>query len=281
MAGHLQAGGHELIIAPNRAPLPEEALKNGAVAKSSRREVAEAADIIILMVPDTPDVEEALFGENGVVEGLSAGKVVIDMSSIDPIATRAFAEKIAALGCHYVDAPVSGGELGARNASLTIMVGAEPEVFERVRPVLDLMGKNVSLIGGVGAGQTAKVANQIVVALTISAVGEALLFAHRAGVDPRKVRDALLGGFASSRVLEVHGARMIDRAFEPGFRIELHSKDLKLAIASGCALGLPLPQTALCQQLFMAAQAAGDQGLDHSALVKSLERLANHSMGDA
>lgn len=279
MAGHLQAGGHQLRLVAHRSPLPAELLEGGAQVCASAREVAAEADVVILMLPDTPDVEGALFGPEGVAAGLKPGACVIDMSSIDPIATRAFADKIKALGCDYVDAPVSGGEVGAKAASLTIMCGAETAVFERVRPLLALMGKNITLVGDVGAGQVAKVANQIIVALNIEAVAEALVFATKAGVDPAKVREALMGGFASSRVLEVHGQRMIDRTVTPGFRIALHQKDLNLALGSARALGMALPNTATAQQLFSACVARGGADWDHSGLVRALEGLAACEVG--
>jgi 2-hydroxy-3-oxopropionate reductase len=279
MAGHLLAAGHRLAIAKHRSSLPVDLLDQGAVERASARDVANQSDIEILMVPDTPDVEQALFGTAGVAEGLSAGKLVVDMSSIDPIATRAFATRIRELGCDYVDAPVSGGEIGAKNATLTIMCGGQASAFERVRPLFELMGKNITHVGNVGDGQVAKVANQIIVALNIEAVSEALVFAAKAGADPAKVREALLGGFASSRVLEVHGERMIKRTFDPGFRIELHQKDLNLALGSARALGMALPNTASTQQLFSACVARGGQGLDHSALVRAIEGLAACEVG--
>jgi 2-hydroxy-3-oxopropionate reductase len=278
MAGHLQAAGHELLLAPHRSPAPEELVAGGATLHASARELAAAADVVILMLPDTPDVERALFGEEGVVAGLRAGTLVIDMSSIDPIATRDFAARVAAVGCDYVDAPVSGGEVGAKAATLTIMCGGSDTAFARAEPLFRAMGKNVTLVGAVGAGQVAKVANQIIVALNIAAVGEALLFASKAGVDPDKVRAALLGGFAASRVLEVHGQRMIDRSFAPGFRIALHQKDLNLALGSARSLGLALPGTAGAQQLFSACVARGGADWDHSALVRALEALADHDI---
>ena len=231
------------------------------------------------MVPDTPDVEAVLFAPNGVAAGLTPGKTVVDMSSISPIATKGFASRINALGCDYVDAPVSGGEIGAKNATLTIMVGGTEAVFGRVKPLFELMGKNITLVGGNGDGQTCKVANQIIVALTIEAVGEALLFASRAGADPAKVRQALMGGFASSRILEVHGERMIKRTFAPGFRIELHQKDLNLALQAARSMHLSLPNTATAQELFNACAAAGGAQWDHSALVKALELLGHHEIG--
>lgn len=279
MAGHLLAGGHTLF-AYNRSPVRQELLDRGAQACGSPAEVARAADIIITMVPDTPDVEAVLFGENGVAEGLSPGKTVVDMSSISPIATKAFAGRINALGCDYLDAPVSGGEVGAKAASLTIMVGGPEAAFAKVRPIFDLMGKNVTLIGANGDGQTTKVANQIIVALTIEAVAEGLLFASKAGADPARVRQALMGGLATSRILEVHGERMIKRTFDPGFRIELHQKDLNLALAGARALGVSLPNTATAQELFNAAVAAGGKAWDHSGMVRVLERLACHEVGE-
>jgi 2-hydroxy-3-oxopropionate reductase len=278
MAGHLQAAGHELLLVGHRSPLPAELIDGGAVEYGSARELAAAADVVILMLPDTGDVEAALFGENGVAAGLKPSGCVIDMSSIDPIATRGLAERIATLGCDYVDAPVSGGEVGAKAASLTIMCGGSEAAFERVRPLFELMGKNITHVGEVGAGQVAKVANQIIVALNIEAVAEALLFAAKAGVDPNRVRAALMGGFAASRVLEVHGQRMIDRTFAPGFRIALHQKDLNLALNSARSLGMALPNTATTQQLFSACVAQGGAEWDHSALVRALETLANHEV---
>ncbi len=278
MAGHLQAGGHKLFVVQHRAPLPKELLDGGAVGCASHKEVAANAEVVIIMVPDTPEVEEVLFGPMGVDTGLSAGTTVVDMSSISPIATKSFALRINDRGCDYLDAPVSGGEVGAKGASLTIMVGGPQEAFDRVKPLFDLMGKNVTPVGGNGDGQTCKVANQIVVALTIEAVGEALLFAAKAGADPRRVREALMGGFASSRILEVHGERMIKRTFDPGIRIELHQKDLGLALAGARALGVSLPNTANAQELFNACAANGGSAWDHSALVRALEMLAGHEV---
>jgi 2-hydroxy-3-oxopropionate reductase len=275
MAGHLRAAGHELFVT-TRSKLPQALLDAGAVACKSASEVASHADIIFLMVPDTPDVEAVLFGESGVAKSLSKGKTVVDMSSISPIETKCFASRINGAGCDYLDAPVSGGEVGAKAASLTIMVGGPDAAFARVKPLFELMGKNITHVGGNGDGQTTKVANQIIVALNIAAVSEALVFASKAGADPAKVRQALMGGFASSRILEVHGERMIKRTFAPGFRIGLHQKDLNLALAGARALGVSLPQTAGAAQLMQACAANGMKDLDHSALVKALEMLANH-----
>ncbi|TXC65561.1 2-hydroxy-3-oxopropionate reductase [Piscinibacter aquaticus] len=277
MAGHLRAAGHELFVA-TRSKLPQALLDAGAVACASPKDVAERADVIITMVPDTPDVERVLFAENGVAAGLSKGKVVVDMSSISPIETKAFAKRINELGCDYLDAPVSGGEVGAKAASLTIMVGGPEQAFERVLPLFQLMGKNITRVGDNGDGQTTKVANQIIVALNIAAVGEALVFASKAGADPAKVRQALMGGFAASRILEVHGERMIKRTFNPGFRIGLHQKDLNLALQGARALGVSLPGTAHAAQLMQACAAHGFGESDHSALVRALEILAKHEV---
>jgi 2-hydroxy-3-oxopropionate reductase len=278
MAGHLLAGGHELSVF-TIGKVPENLVAAGAKVCANNKEVAQNADIIITMVPDTPDVEKALFDLNGVAEGLSRGKIVVDMSSISPVETKEFAKRINALGCEYLDAPVSGGEVGAKAASLSIMVGGKQEVFDRVRPLFELMGKNITLVGGAGDGQTCKVANQIIVALNIEAVAEALLFAAKAGADPAKVRQALMGGFASSRILEVHGERMVKRTFDPGFRISLHQKDLNLALAVARKIGVSLPNTATCQELFNACAAHGGSAWDHSGMVRALEKLANFEIG--
>ena len=279
MAGHLIDAGYPVVTSGHRKPPPAELVSKGLKTLSGHDAVARAADIIILMVPDTPQVAEVLFGERGVADGLSAGKLVIDMSSISPIETSAFAGRINTLGCDYLDAPVSGGEVGAKAASLTIMVGGEEKPFERARPIFEKLGKNITLVGANGVGQTTKVANQIVVALTIEAVAEALVFASKAGADPAKVRQALMGGLAASRILEVHGERMIKRTFAPGFRIELHAKDLNLALEGAKALGVALPNTATTQQLFNSCAANGGAKEDHSALVRALERMAGHEVG--
>jgi 2-hydroxy-3-oxopropionate reductase len=278
MAGHLLAAGHTLFVY-TLGKMPQAVAESRATQCTSASGVAQRADIVFIMVPDTPDVENALFAETGIAAGLTAGKVVVDMSSISPIATKEFARKINALGCEYLDAPVSGGEVGAKNATLSIMVGGKPEVFARIKPLFERMGKNITLVGGNGDGQTAKVANQIIVALNIEAVAEALVFAARAGADPAKVREALMGGFAASRILEVHGERMIKRTFDPGFRIELHQKDLNLALSSARALGVSLPNTATAQEMFNACAALGGKAWDHSGIVQALERLANFQIG--
>ena len=278
MAGHLVKAGHDVFVF-TRGKMPESIAESRATKCLSARGVAERADIVILMVPDTPNVAEALFGADGIASGLSAGKVVVDMSSISPIETKMFAKKINALGCDYLDAPVSGGEVGAKNATLSIMVGGSEATFERVKPVFELMGKNITLVGGNGDGQTAKVANQIIVALNIEAVAEALLFAAKAGADPARVRQALMGGFASSKILEVHGERKVKRTFDPGFRIALHQKDLNLALSSARALGVSLPNTATAQELLNSCVAHGGAAWDHSGMVKALEKLANFEVG--
>ncbi|HVZ45365.1 MAG TPA: 2-hydroxy-3-oxopropionate reductase [Ramlibacter sp.] len=275
MAQHLLNAGHVLFV-NTRGKVPEALVAGGATVCVNARGVAERADTIFIMVPDTPDVEQVLFGEYGVASGLAKGKTVVDCSSIDPIATRAFAAKIRGLGCDYLDAPVSGGEVGAKAATLSIMVGGEPAAFDRVKPLLELMGRNITLVGNVGDGQVCKVANQIVVALNIAAVAEALVFASKAGADPARVREALMGGFASSRVLEVHGERMVKRTFAPGFRIALHQKDLNLALQGARGLSMALPQTAMAAQLMQSCAALGNAQADHSALVLALEVLAQH-----
>jgi 2-hydroxy-3-oxopropionate reductase len=273
MAGHLIDAGHTLTL--NRVkPVSQDLVDKGGTAAETPKAVAEAADVVILMVPDTPDVEVVLFGEDGVAEGLSPGKLVIDMSSISPVATKDFARRIEDKGCDYLDAPVSGGEVGAKNAALTIMVGGKPESFERARPLFETMGKTITHVGPNGDGQTAKVANQIIVGLTIQAVAEALTFAKVAGADLEKVREALLGGLAGSTILKVHGERMIKRTFDPGFRIRLHRKDMGLAVDSARTLDLALPNTAIVEQLMSAAIARGDGDRDHSGLILTLEALA-------
>lgn len=274
MARHLAAAGHELVVSLNRSPLPE-----GLAARvvDGPAAVARESQVVITMLPDTPDVERVMLGAGGVAEGIGAGALVIDMSSISPIATAAMAQAIRARGAGYLDAPVSGGEVGARAASLTIMVGGPQAEFDRARPLFELLGKNITLVGEEnGAGQTCKIANQIIVALNIEAVAEALVFASKAGCDPVRVRQALLGGFASSRVLEVHGQRMIDRSFDPGFRIRLHQKDLGLALEAARSLGVALPNTAATQELLNACSARGGADQDHAALVRALETLADH-----
>lgn len=280
MARHLAAAGHEITTVLNRSPLPPDLEARILPAPA---DVGREAEIIITMLPDTPDVERVLFGENGVHQGISPGKLVIDMSSISPIATADFASRFRDAGAGYLDAPVSGGEVGAKAATLTIMVGGKHEDFARAQPLFEKLGKNITLIGeNSGAGQTCKIANQIIVALNIEAVAEALVFASKAGCDPAKVRAALMGGFASSRILEVHGERMIARTFAPGFRIRLHQKDLALALDSARSLGVALPNTANTRELMNACAARADgANADHSSLVRALEMLSNHELSNA
>jgi 2-hydroxy-3-oxopropionate reductase len=277
MALNLIRGGHQLFLF-SRSGVPEQLSEAGGLSCSHAKEVAEKAEVIITMVPDTPDVEKVLFGENGVAGGLSPGKIVVDMSTVSPIKTKVFAARIRDLQCEYVDAPVSGGEVGARNGTLTIMAGGREEAFDRVKPLFLLMGRTLTRVGEVGDGQICKAANQIIVALTLEAVAEALVFASKAGADPARVREALMGGFASSRILEVHGERMIKRNFEPGFRVELHQKDLNLALSGARDLGVSLPGTATVQELFNACAAMNGAKWDHSALVRVLESLAGHEV---
>lgn len=278
MAGHLINDGHTLFT-NTVGPTPSALVEAGARVCLNGAEVASQADIIFIMVPDTPQVDEVLFGKDGVASALSAGKIVVDMSSISPVATKEFAKRINALGCEYLDAPVSGGEVGAKAASLTIMVGGSEAAFATVKPLFEKMGKNITLVGGNGDGQITKVANQIIVALTIEAVGEALLLAAKAGADPARVREALMGGFAASRILEVHGERMVKRTFAPGFRIDLHRKDLNLALTTGRQLGVALPNTATAQELFNTCAAHEGGSWDHSAMVRALEIMSNFEIG--
>ncbi|HWU17649.1 MAG TPA: 2-hydroxy-3-oxopropionate reductase [Devosia sp.] len=276
MAAHLIAAGHDVAI--NRVkPISQHLVEAGARAAATAQDAVKDAEVVILILPDTPDVEAILFGQDGIAEAIAPGTLVIDMSSISPVSTKDFAARIKAKGGDYLDAPVSGGEVGAKNAALTIMVGGSEQAFDRARPLFELMGKNINRVGEVGDGQTAKVANQIIVGLTIQAVAEALLFATRAGADPVKVREALMGGFAASRILEVHGERMNNRTFDPGFRIRLHRKDLALALDAAKSLELALPNTATTAQLMSAALAQGDGDKDHSGLIRTLEALSSAS----
>ncbi|HBV77053.1 MULTISPECIES: 2-hydroxy-3-oxopropionate reductase [Vibrio] len=278
MAVNLQKAGYDIVVSDHFVAPPQELVDGGATIVHSGKEAAQVADIIITMVPNTPDVADALFGDNGIAQGLSAGKLVIDMSSIAPIETQEFAKQIKEAGAQYLDAPVSGGEVGAINATLTIMVGGDESAFEQAKPLFEVMGKNITLVGDNGAGQICKVANQIIVALNIEAVAEALVFASKAGADPARVREALMGGFANSKVLEVHGERMVKGTFDPGFRISLHQKDLNLALSGAEQLGITLPNTASTQNLFGDCADMDGSNWDHSALVKAIEKLANHNI---
>ena len=249
-------------------------VEKGAGRASSPKEAAESADAIITMVPDDQIVEEVVTGKDGALEGMSKGAILVDMSTISPSTAMRVAEKLEENGMEMLDAPVSGGDVGAMEGTLSIMVGGKQEVFERMLPVLQKMGKNVNHVGDHGAGQVAKAANQIIVALTIEAVAEALIFAKKSGVDPKRVRDALMGGFAQSRVLDLHGQRMLDRNFEPGGRVRLHKKDTEIAMSMAKELGMYLPGTSLVSQLWNTVAAHGGLDWDHSSLVKVLELMS-------
>ncbi|EGA71550.1 putative oxidoreductase [Vibrio sinaloensis DSM 21326] len=283
MAANLQKAGYQIVLSDHFNPPPVDLVEAGAIVCHSPEEATRVADAVILMVPNTPQVEDVLFGDKGVEAGLTGSsdtKLVIDMSSISPMATKAIAARINESGAQYLDAPVSGGEVGALNATLSIMVGGAQEAFDKARPLFEVMGKNITLVGDNGAGQTCKVANQIIVALNIEAVSEALVFASKAGADPARVRQALLGGFASSKILEVHGERMIEGTFDPGFRISLHQKDLDLALSGAKELEVALPNTANAQELFEDCAALGGRDWDHSALIKAIEKRSAHSIRD-
>lgn len=277
MARNLIEAGHDLVLF-SRSGVPDELIMAGGVAAANPLEVAKATPVVFLMVPNTSNVRDILFGAAGVVDGLVDGQIVVDLSSISPTATKSFAEEVERRGAKYLDAPVSGGEVGAKNALLSIMVGGPESAFEQVRPLLETMGKNINHVGPNGAGQITKIANQTIVAANLSAVAEALVFASKAGADPERVRRALLGGFASSRVLELHGVRMTEKSFKPGFRIELHQKDLNLATTTAKEVGVSLPITGLTQQLFeTAAQRCGHEA-DHAAILSVFEALSDHEI---
>lgn len=278
MAQNLQKAGHHLYFSEHYKAVPEVLLGNHGSALASPRDVAKATDFIITMVPDTPHVEDVLFGDTGVATGLSEGKIVIDMSSISPTATKEFAKRVNIMECDYIDAPVSGGEVGAKAGALTIMVGGPKKAIDRSMALFEAMGKNITHVGENGDGQTCKVTNQIIVALNIAAVSEALVFASKAGANPSKVREALMGGFAASKILEVHGQRMLDRTFDPGFRICLHQKDLNLALTTGREIKAALPNTSTAQELFTSCASYGLQDSDHSAMVQALEVMSNHPL---
>lgn len=271
MSRNLLKAGYELVVYDIVPTGVEEIVKAGAKAAGSNREVAERSDVVITMLPDSPDVEAAMLGPSGVFEALRPGLTLLDMSSISPITSRKLAAIAAEKGVDMLDAPVSGGDVGAINATLSIMVGGKQEVFDRCRPIFEVLGKNITLIGDSGAGQVCKAANQIVVALTIEAVAEALVFAQKAGVDPARVRQGLMGGFAQSRILDVHGQKMLDRNFKPGFRVRFHIKDLNIALTTGREYGASLPGTAMAMEILKSLAATGHGNDDHSAIARYIE----------
>ena len=278
MARHLLKAEYPLII-HNRSRAPvDELTKEGALPAASSQEVAQRSEVIITMLPDSPDVELVYAGEGGIFAGVKSGSLLIDMSSISPVVARKLATEAEKRGCDMLDAPVSGGEAGAIAASLSIMIGGKVSAVERAMAIFEKVGKNIVHVGAVGAGQVTKAANQMVVGTTIAIVGEALVLAAKAGVDPAKVRQALLGGFAQSKVLEAHGQKMLDRNFKPGFRIRLHEKDLKIALATGSEYGVPLMVTGVVGQMMTAMKGMGNSELDHSALVKFVEESAKKEL---
>lgn len=274
MARNLVKAGYPLVVHNRSRTAVEELSKEGATAAASSKEVAERSEVVITMLPDSPDVELVYAGEQGIFSGLKSGTLLIDMSSISPVVARRLVDEAKRRGCDMLDAPVSGGEAGAINASLSIMIGGKTSAVERAMPIFQTLGKNIVHIGDAGAGQVTKAANQMVVGATIAIIGEALVLAAKAGVDPAKVRQALLGGFAQSKVLEGHGLKMLERNFNPGFRIRLHEKDMKIALATGSEYGVPLLVTGVVGQMMTAMKGLGNGDLDHSALVKFVEELA-------
>ena len=274
MALNLLKAGHQLWVHARRPESMKPLAAAGAVACANPGEVAAHADVTFIMVSDTPDVEQVILGDSGIIHGAKAGSVVVDMSTISPTATKVMAEELRARGVEMLDAPVSGGDVGAINGTLSIMVGGKPDAFERVKPLFEAMGKNIVHIGDNGAGQVAKACNQIVVGVTIQAVAEALTFARKNGVDAGKVREALMGGFAGSKILEIHGNRMLKHEFNPGFKTKLHQKDLNIVMQTARELGLALPGAALVMQNLNALMGSGDGEIDSSAIVKVVERMS-------
>lgn len=278
IARNVLAAGFEVVVYDLIADAVNDLVAAGAVAANSPAEVATASDVVLLCLPDSPDVEAAMTGRQGLLAGARSGQIFVDMSTISPVTARTLAAKAAAQGVILLDAPVSGGQVGAANGTLSIMVGGDADALERVRPVLAAMGKTILHLGESGAGQVAKACNQLVIAVTIEAVAEAMVLASKAGVDPAKVRAALLGGYANSRVLEGHGERFLERNFTAGFRTRLQYKDLNIALDAGRVYGAPMPATALVHQLYGAMMARGEGDLDHSALITLIEELAGQSI---
>jgi 2-hydroxy-3-oxopropionate reductase len=278
MARNLMEAGYELTV-HNRSPEKAEELgEEGATVAATPREVAEKSDVVITMLPDSPQVREVVAGEDGVLEGIKEGSLVIDMSTISPVVTEELAEAVKEKGASMLDAPVSGGDVGAIEGTLSIMVGGDEGDFERARPQFDAMGKTVTHVGPVGAGQVTKAANQIVVALTIEAVSEALVLGSRGGVAPEKILDVLGGGLAGNKVMEVKREKFLSHKFDPGFRSELHHKDLGIALAAGREYGVVLPVTAIVDQMLLSMRRKGWGGEDHSALLRIIEDLSQHEI---
>ena len=274
MARNLMKAGYSLVVHNRSRAAVDELSKEGAQAAASSKEVAERAEVLITMLPDSPDVEVVYAGEQGVFAGAKPGMLLIDMSSISPMVARKLADEAEKRGLDMIDAPVSGGEAGAIGATLSIMIGGKAAPVERAMPIFQALGKNIVHVGDAGAGQVTKAANQMVVGTTIAIVSEALVLAAKAGVDPAKVRQALLGGFAQSKILDAHGQKMLDRNFKPGFRIRLHEKDMKIALATGSEYGVPLMVSSQVAQMMTAMKSMGNGDLDHSGLVRLVEQLA-------
>ncbi|HET7008311.1 MAG TPA: 2-hydroxy-3-oxopropionate reductase [Candidatus Binatia bacterium] len=279
MARHLLKAGYPLVIHNRSRAAVDELAIEGAQPATNSQEVAQRSEVIITMLPDSPEVDLVYAGEHGILAGLKAGTLLIDMSSISPVVARKLAAEAEKRGCDMIDAPVSGGEAGAIAAALSIMIGGKAAAVERAMPIFEKLGKNIVHVGDAGAGQVTKAANQMVVGTTIAIVSEALVLAAKAGVDPAKVRQALLGGFAQSKVLETHGQKMLDRNFKPGFRIRLHEKDLKIALVTGSEYGVPLMVTGVVGQMMTAMKGMGNGDLDHAGLVKFVEELVKQELG--
>jgi 2-hydroxy-3-oxopropionate reductase len=280
MAKNLMEAGYELVL-QNRSPEKAEELaeEGNATAARSPREVAEACDLVITMLPDSPDVEAVVAGEGGVLEGIRDSALLVDMSTISPVVTEELAAKVREKGASMLDAPVSGGDVGAIEGALSIMVGGSKEDFERARPLFDVMGKVATHVGPIGAGQVVKACNQIVVALTIEAVSEALVLGSKGGVAPEKILDVLGGGLAGNKVMEVKREKMLGHSFDPGFRIELHHKDLGIALAAGREYGVTLPVTAIVDQMLETLKMRGKGDRDHSAILTLIEESSGHEIG--
>jgi 2-hydroxy-3-oxopropionate reductase len=280
MARNLMEDGYELVLYNRTTEKAEEIAGDGGTVAGSPREVAESCDVVVLMLPDSPQVEEIVEGEDGVLEGLKEGALIIDMSTISPVVTRQLAEKLEERGASMLDAPVSGGEPGAQQGTLAIMVGGSEEDFERAKPLLEVMGDAITHVGPRGAGQTAKAANQIVVAVTLEGISEALVLASKAGVGPGKILEAISGGLAGSNVMEAKKENFLEHDFEPGFRVDLHHKDLGIALAAGREYGVSLPVTAIVDQMLESLKTKGRGDRDHSAILTFIEDQAQHEVGE-